>query len=180
VRQAAPYPLHPYAGAFETLVATGRTESLEAAVETTHRFRAKWVETRWKIARRKRGRYSVDVLFPSWGKESQIEAVLAGGKRVTLVASGLRRRRVRLRKLAYFYIAGQETGYVVVPIGGRRHGIARILKPKPQGASPQPGPTLAVELARRAKFKRLEFAAKIAPAANVEQASRVAKRLRRS
>ena len=71
VRRAQAVPAASVRGAFETLVARGVAQSLEAAVETTHRFRAKSIETRWRIARRKRGRYSVDVLFPSWGRQAQ-------------------------------------------------------------------------------------------------------------
>ena len=149
---------------------------MEAAVETTHRFRAKSIEARWKITRRKRARYSVDVLFPSWGKRAGIEAVLRDGQRVPLAGPTQRRQRVRMRNVAYFYIAGEEGGYVVVP-AGRRRGSAHIFKPKPQAASPKPGPTLAIALAERAKFKRLDFAAQIAPASSTQHADAVARRL---
>jgi hypothetical protein len=176
VRRAQQYPSRPYAGSFTSLVARGRKESVEAAVETTHRFRAKSIETRWKITRRKRARYSVDVLFPSWGKRAGIEAVLRDGQRVPLAGPIQRRQRVRMRNVAYFYIAGEEGGYVVVP-AGRRRGSAHIFKPKPQAASPKPGPTLAVALADRAKFKRLDFAAQIAPASSAQHADAVARRL---
>ena len=39
--------------------------------------------------------YTVDVLFPSWGKRARIEAVLRDGRRVTLAEKGVRPRRVR-------------------------------------------------------------------------------------
>jgi hypothetical protein len=178
VRRATEYPPRPYAGPFANLVARGRAQSLEAEVETTHRFRAKSIETRWKITRKKRGRYSVDILFPSWGRQARIEAVLRDGQRVTLASPLAPRRRVRMRNVAYFYIAGQEGGYVVVPTS-RRRGIARIVKPKAQSAAPDPGPTLVLELAQRAKFKRLELVAGIAPARSSEHADRTAKRLER-
>ena len=65
---AQQYPPRPYAGPFETLIAQGRTGSDEVCVDTTHRFSEAWIETHWAIARRRRGRYTVDVLFPSWGR----------------------------------------------------------------------------------------------------------------
>ena len=179
VRRAQNYPTRPPAGAFDNLVARGRVDSLEAAVETTHVFRRKSIETRWKIARKLAGRYSVDVTFPTWGyKSAQIEAVLFDGTRVLLAGPLLRGRRLRLRKVAYFYLAGKESGYVMVPIGARKRGVARIVRPKRQAAAPEAGPTLTIELAHRAKFKRLEFAARIAPASSPEHADRVAKRIR--
>jgi hypothetical protein len=175
-RRSQAYPAHPHAGPFETLVARGRVESLEAAVETTHRFERRSVETRWKIRRKKRGRFSVDVLFPSWGRNARVEAVLLDGTVKPLVAPGVPRRRVQLRKTAYFYLAGKEGGYVVVPVG-RRRGAAHIVQPKGQAAAPDPGPTLVIELAHRTKFKRIQFIARIAPADSPEHAARVAKRL---
>jgi hypothetical protein len=179
VRRAQSYPTSPPAGAFENLVARGRVDSLEAAVETTHAFKPKSIETHWKIARKLAGRYSVDVMFPTWGhKSAQIEAVLFDGRRVLLAGPLLRGRRLRLRKVAYFYLAGKESGYVMVPVGARKNGVARIVRPKRQAAAPEAGPTLVIELAHLAKFKQLEFAARIAPASNPEHADRVAKRLR--
>jgi hypothetical protein len=175
VRRAQEYPSRPYAGSFETLIARGRHESVEVSVETTHRFKRDWIETRWKVLRRQRARYSADVLFPTWGRNATVEAVLFDGTRKTLSAPGLPRRRVRLRNVRYFYLAGKETGYVVVPFG--RRGAARILKPKRQGGAPDPGPTLAVELAHRAKFKRLDFAVRIAPSGSPEAAAQIALQL---
>ena len=151
VRRAQEYPSRPYAGSFETLTARGRQESLEAAVETTHRFKRDWIETRWKITRRKRQRYTADVLFPSWGRDATIEAVLFDGTRKALSAPGIPRRRAQLRNVRYFYLAGKESGYVVVPFG--RRGAARILKPKRQAGAPDPGPTLAIELAHRGQVQ---------------------------
>jgi hypothetical protein len=40
-----------------------------------------------------------------------------------------------------------------------------------------PGPTLAVALVQRGKFKRLDLTVRIAPAASPDHADRVAKRL---
>jgi hypothetical protein len=148
-------------------------------VDTTHRFTEAWIETRWAIARRRRGRYTVDVLFPSWGRGAIVEAVLRGGRRVILAGPGRRRRSVSLRHVAYFYIAGEDTGYVVVPVGDRPRATAHILRPKAQSSAPRPGPTLAVQLAPGKRFRRLGMAVRIAPAHTKQDAARIARRLRR-
>ena len=188
VRTAKPYPRRPYGGPFSTLVARGRSASSEIAIETTHRFEPAWIETSWKVHPLVHARYTVDVLFPSWGSAARVEAVLSGGRRVTLAGPGAPRRKVSLRNVAYFYVAGEETGYVVVPVvvgpqagprqGGRRQSVAHILRPRPQSSAPKPGPTLALQLVRQRKFKNLSAAVKIAPAATLEEAAAIARRLR--
>jgi hypothetical protein len=177
VRRAAAYPSRPYAGPFGKLAARGYVQSQEAAVETTHRFHAHSIETRWRIFRRRRARYSVDVLFPSWGRNATVEAILRDGQRLTLAAPHTRRRTVRMRNVDYFYLAGEHGGYVAVP-AGRRRGTARTVRPKRQKAAPVPGPTLVVGLADRALFKRLELIVRIAPASSPDDAGRVAAGLR--
>ena len=96
------------------------------AVETTHRFERDWIETRWQITAQVRGRYTVDVLFPTWGKDATIEAVLFGGKRVTLAGPGQPRRKCRCANVAYFYLAGEDTGYVVLPVERRPKAVAHV------------------------------------------------------
>jgi hypothetical protein len=179
VEVAEPYPARPYAGPFQTLIAHGRTGSDEVQVDTTHAFTESWIDTRWTVRRRLRGRYTVDVLFPSWGRAAKIEAVLAGGRRVVLAEKGRRRRSVSLRNVAYFYIAGEDSGYVVVPRGRRPRAVAHILRPKAQSSAPRPGPTLAVQLAQGRRFRRLGLSVRIAPATNPLDAAAVARRLRK-
>ena len=176
---AEPYPARPYAGPFDTLVAQGRLDSDEVVVDTTHRFHDAWIETRWSIERRRRGRYTVDVLFPSWGRKARIEAVLRGGRRVTLAMTGRRRRSIPMRNVAYFYLAGEDSGYVVVPTGRRPATRAYTLRPRKQSSAPRPGPTLALQLAHDERFRRLGLAVRIAPARDRRDAARVARRLRR-
>ena len=129
VRAAKPYPKRPYGGPFETVVARGRAVAPEVMVETTHRFERDWIQTAWRITRRVRGRYTVDVLFPSWGKNATVEAILAGGKRVTLAGPGKPRRKVSLAKVAYFYVAGEDSGYVMLPVEHRPKAVAHVAAP---------------------------------------------------
>ena len=180
VAAAQPYPTRPYAGPFESIIAQGRTQSREVVVDTTHKFTPAHVETRWAVVRRIRARYTVDVLFPSWGTTARVEAIMRGGRRVVLAQHKAKRRKVSLRDVVYFYIAGEETGYVVVPVGRRPRATAHILKPGRQSSAPRPGPTLAVQLAHGRRFKRLGLSVRIAPAADPLQASTVAQRLRRT
>jgi hypothetical protein len=178
VRRAKAYPRRPYGGPFETVVARGRSQSAEAAVETVHRFKRSHVETRWKVTRRRRGRLTVDVLFPSWGRNARVEAVLRDGRRITLAQKGIHPRVVRAAEVAYYYVAGEDSGYVVVPAGAPARSLAHILRPKRQSSAPRPGPTLAVQVVRQGRFKRTSFTARVAPAATAEQAAEAAKRLR--
>jgi hypothetical protein len=178
VRFAKPYPRRPYGGAFETVIARGRSQSSAASVETVHRFKPAHIETRWKVQpKRRRKRLTVDVLFPSWGHHARVEAVLFNGARVTLAQPGAPDGSVAMRDVAYFYLAGEDTGYVVVPKGPVR-GSAHVLRPKRQSSAPRPGPTLAIQLVRHARFRRVGLTARIAPAASFDAAARVAARLR--
>jgi hypothetical protein len=179
VAGAPPYPTRPFAGPFESLIAHGLTDSREVVVGTTHKFTTSYVETRWNIVRKRRDRYTVDVLFPSWGKTARVEAVMRGGERVILAQRDAKRRKVSLRDVVYFYLAGEDTGYVVVPTGRRPRATAHILKPKAQSSAPRPGPTLAVQLSRGRRFRRLGLTVRIAPAASRQEAARVARSLRR-
>jgi hypothetical protein len=129
--------------------------------------------------RRLRERYTVDVLFPSWGKAARVEAVMRGGRRVILAQLNARRRKVPLRNVVYFYVAGEDTGYVVVPTK-RPRATAHILKPRAQSSAPRPGPTLAVQLVQGRRFRRLGLSVRIAPAGSREEAARVARSLRRT
>jgi hypothetical protein len=178
VSVAAPYPPRPYGGPFKAIVARGRSASPQVAVETTHRFEPASIETRWKVQSLVRTRFTVDVLFPSWGRTARVEAVLAGGRRVTLAKKGAKRRQISLRNVVYFYVAGEETGYVIVPVGRRPRAVAHILRPRAQSSAPRPGPTLALQLTRQHKFKRREIAVRIAPAASPGEAAAVASQLR--
>jgi hypothetical protein len=179
VSVAKRYPRRPYGGPFERLVARGRSSSRQVSVETTHRFEPSWIQTHWAVWRKVRRKFTVDVLFPSWGSTGTIEAVLAGGRRITLAGPGQPRRRVSLTDVAYFYVAGEETGYVVVPVDRPRRAVAHVVRPRKQSSAPRPGPTLALQIARHRRFNRLGLTTRIAPASSKDEAARAYRRLRR-
>jgi hypothetical protein len=140
-------------------------------IETRHRFRPGWIETRWTVEPRRRasGRWSVDVLFPSTGAAT-FTAVLRDGTRERL---GER----RLGDVRWLYVASEDTGYVVVPLGTPAARL-RLVQPEPQDSAPNPGPTLAVALLVEKPLRRLHLAVRLAPASAAE-AARVAARLQR-
>jgi hypothetical protein len=167
------YPRRPYAGPFRTVEAVAVTRDDGVAITTRHRFRPDHVETHWTIEprRKARGRWSVDVLFPSTGDDAAVFALLAGGRRERL-GTGDR----RLGDVRWLHVAGEDTGYVIVPLD-RPAARLRLLRPEPQDSAPDPGPTLAVALLARARLRPLRFAVRIAPA-RAGEAADVAARLR--
>ena len=165
------YPRRPYAGPFRRLEAIAVTKDRAMTIETRHRFRPEWIETRWTVEPRRRasGRWSIDVLFPSTGAAS-FTAVLNDGTRERL---GER----RLGDVRWLHVATDDSGYVIVPLG---HPAARLrlVQPEPQDSAPHPGPTLAVALLVEKPLRRLHLAVRLAPASAAE-AARVAARLQR-
>jgi hypothetical protein len=169
-RHLAAYPHHAYAGHFEHLDAEGWTRSPTAAIRTRHRFRRHWIETEWTVLPRGgRRRQTVRVLFPSWGKQARITAVMHDGRRVQV------RGPLALAGVRWFEVRGKDTGYVIV-LRGRVPGAARLLHPKAQSSEPSPGPTLAFEVLRHGIARRRTVTVRIAPAAPGEAAA-VAARL---
>jgi len=168
------YPRRPYAGAFAALEAVAVTHDEALEIRTRHRFTAGWVQTRWTVTPRRaaRGRWSVDVVFPSTGAGASVSVALADGRRELLGAGGQDLREVR-----WLHVASEESGYVIVPVGRRPAARLRLVQPVPQDSAPDPGPTLAIALLSGARLRRLRFGARLAPCALAEAAP-VAARLR--
>ena len=168
------YPRRPYAGPFEALEAEAVTRDRALTITTRHVFRAEWVETRWTVEPReqddRRGRWSVDVLFPSTGASASVVAVLAGGRREPLGAG-----ERRLGDVGWLHVSSEDSGYVIVPLDPPPARL-RLLRPAPQDSAPDPGPTLAVALLARGRLSPLRFAVRIAPARK-DEAELVAARL---
>src|SRR5215208_1880352 len=163
-----------YAGAFHDLRATGAVSRGGLHARTTHRFTARFIETRWSLGRRGGGRrLDVDVLFPSWGRDVQITAVMADGRQVDVGWE-----RLPLRDVDYLWIRGRRAGYVVVPRGMRNGITARLMGTHRQSSNPHPGPTLALQLARHASVRRAALTARLAPVHDASEAAATAARLR--
>ena len=69
---------------------------------------------------------------------------------------------MRLARVAHFEIASVHSGYDVVPLRRPPSAVARVLHPSRQSSNPDPGPTLAIELAHGSTWKRARFGARIA------------------
>ena len=125
---------------------------------TSHRFTRDFIETRWQLDRlRGRARLRADVLLPSWGGDSaRVVAVLRDGSRVSV-----RSHPVALARVEHFEVISRRSGYAVEPLRRPPGAVARVMVPSRQSSAPDPGPTLAVELARGASWRRAAFAVRI-------------------
>jgi hypothetical protein len=150
-----------YAGAFTDLRATGTVRNGTASIRVTHRFTPGSIQTRWDVARRATGAaYSVDVLFPSTGRgQAKVTAVLKDGSRVVVGDA-----RIPLARIAKLEVASRYGGYSVAPLTRPAGAAVHVMRPAPQASAPDPGPTLAVQLERAARFTRTAFTARITPA----------------
>jgi hypothetical protein len=146
-----------FAGPFHDLRARGTLTQGRFRAVTSHRFRPGSIETRWALQRlRGRARMSASVLLPSWGRRSRVVAVLRDGSRVSP-----RARTVALARVARFEVLSRRSGYVVTPLRRPAGAVARVLIPSRQSSAPDPGPTLAVELARGGSWRRASFAVRL-------------------
>jgi hypothetical protein len=69
---------------------------------------------------------------------------------------------VHLSRVARFEVTSADGGYTAVPLRRPPGAVARVLLPSPQSSDPDPGPTLAIEIAQGATWRRARFAARIA------------------
>jgi hypothetical protein len=164
VARVRPYARKPDAGPFRALHAVGHAERGGAGVTARHRFRAGYVETTWEIEAGRGMR--AEAQFPSWNTDATVTAVLRGGGSVTLG----RGAQVDVSAVDHFFLAGPRGGYVLVPIGAA--GTASARRIARQRSAPRPGPTLVIALPRGAGLR-----VRLAPAADADQASRIALRI---
>jgi len=163
-----------YAGPFQDLRAAGSARGSGWLARTSHRFTSFFVQTTWTLTRAgARGRATVDVLFPSWGSDAEVEAVLGDGsiRRIGTV-------RVPLRTVSYLRITSRYGAYVVLPRTRPRGATVHLLHPRAQSSAPLAGPTLAVQLVRAGRDRGASFTARYAPVGRVraaETAARIAR-----
>ena len=147
-----------FAGPFRDLRARGVYTAGRFRAVTWHRFTREFIETRWQLDRRRgSARLRADALLPSWGGDSaRVVAVLRDGSRVSV-----RSRAVALARVGHFEVISRHSGYAVKPLRRPPGAVARVVVPSRQSSAPDPGPTLAVELARGASWRRAAFAVRI-------------------
>ena len=147
-----------FAGPFHRIRARGVFTAGRFRAVTSHRFTAAFIDTYWRLDRlRGRARLRADVTFPSWGRDASVTALLRDGTRVRISAG----REVALAAIVRFEISSARSGYAVAPLRRPQGAIARVILPSRQSSQPDPGPTLAIEVARGAQWSRARFAARI-------------------
>ena len=159
-------PRSPDAGQFGPLEAVGTVSGHGAAITARHHFAADFIESTWTVELKRRGLFA-ELLFPSWGgSAASITAVLADGTAVRLAPG----ESVDAATVRFFHLAGPRGGYVLrIP---HATGPARAAHVARQPAAPRPGPTLIFQIPATAPTR-----ARIAPAATLDDARRVAARL---
>jgi hypothetical protein len=146
-----------WAGPFHDLRARGEYTAGRFRAVTSHRFTPTSIETRWHLDRlRGHARLQALALLPSWGAGARVVAVLRDGSRVSV-----RSRSVALARVEHLEVISAHGGYDVVPLSRPTGAVARILLPSRQSSDPDPGPTLAVELAHGASWQQAAFAVRI-------------------
>ena len=154
---ASTRPRRAFAAPFRDLRTRGSLTTGSFRAVTSHRFTSTAIETRWLLERRHgRAGLRADVLFPSWGRDARVVAVRRNGSRVSLRAGA-----VRLSQIARFEVTSARTGYLVVPLHRPADAVAHLLRTSRQSSNPDPGPTLAVQVARGSRWQRARFSARI-------------------
>ena len=171
---AAAWNGRAYAGAFQDLRAAGIAHGGGWTGRTTHRFTSFFVHTTWSLRRTSaRGRASVDVLFPSWGRAARVTANLRDGSAVRVGSV-----RIPLRRVSSLLIESEHGAYVVLPWRRPRGATIHLLATKPQSSAPLAGPALAVQLVRAGRARTARFSARYAPVER-ERAAETAARMAR-
>ena len=100
------------------------------------------------------------MLFPSTGRSAAgVVAVLRDGSRVTVGD-----KRIALaRRAAARDRASRYSGYTVAPLSRPAGAAVHVMRPAAQSSAPDPGPTLAVQLERGARFTHTALTVRITP-----------------
>ena len=101
------------------------------------------------------------MLFPSTGRSTaKIVALLRNGKRVTVGDT-----RIALADVRELEVSSRYSAYTVVPLTKPAGAAVHVLRPAPQSSAPDPGPTLAIQLERGARFTHTALTVRITPKA---------------
>jgi hypothetical protein len=165
-----------FAGPFTDLRAEGIVETPRHAMRTVHRFTPWWINTSWSARPRTkaqaRKRYTAHVLFPSTGPGAQVLAVLTDGQQVPVGTNP-----IPLSLVSYFSVRSGQSGYVVVPTRRPARATAATMNVARQWSAPNPGPTLAVRVAKARRFKSIGLTARMVPVPNPDAVADTARQL---
>ena len=151
-------PSHVFAGPFHQLRARGIYTSGGFRAITSHRFTASFIDTHWRLDRyHGHTPLRADVTFPSWGHNAAITALLHDGTRARINPG----RSIPLTAITRLELSSAQSGYAITPLRRPRDAIVHVILPLRQSSQPEPGPTLAIELARGTHWIHARFAARI-------------------
>jgi hypothetical protein len=103
------------------LEARGSVRHRGVRILATHRFRRASIESRWRVACRRRCKsMTVRAFFPTWGSRASIDAVLRDGTQIRLAGARAEPgRRLRLGEIVTLTLGrGHAGGYRLVPLSG--------------------------------------------------------------
>jgi hypothetical protein len=157
------YPAVPYAGPFSVLEARGSVARRGLRVRSAHRFRRNTIVSRWHVTcRRPCGRYRVRAHFPTHGAGAVIDVARRAGAPVRLAGPGADpAASVALSDVAAVTLGH---GYRIFPLGGPPGARLLAVPVAPEATNPSPGPSLAIQLVARGRFRARSLAVRIVPA----------------
>ena len=71
--------------------------------------------------------------------------------------------RIPLAGVRRLEVASRYGGYTVTPLSRPQGAAVHVMRPAPQSSAPDPGPTLAVQLERGARFSHTALSGRITP-----------------
>jgi hypothetical protein len=166
------YPRSPHAGVFSEIESGGLIDRAGVRFRSRYTFRTDHILVHWQITRSRTDALTAEALLPSWGTAT-LSAVLSTGAPVKLAGGA----SVQLAAVRFFFIDGEEAGYVVVPHGFPPNATAHVISPGEQSSNPRPGPSISVRLATGAQWRDVSLKVAMAPARTVEEAAALAARI---
>jgi len=166
------YPRSPHAGVFDQIETGGLTDRAGVRFRSRYTFATDHIHVNWQITRSRTDALTAEALLPSWGNAT-LNAVLRTGAVVKLAGGG----SVRLVDVRYFFIDGEEGGYVVLPRVFPPSATAHVVSPKEQSSNPRPGPSISVRIATGAQWRDVTLKVTMAPARTAEEAAAIVTRI---
>jgi hypothetical protein len=166
------YPSSPHAGVFDTIETGGLIDRAGVRFRSRYVFATDHMHVSWQITRSRTDSLTAEATLPSWG-DATLNAVLQTGAVVKLEGNG----SVRLADVRYFFIDGEEGGYVVVPRLFPPTATAHVISPSKQSSNPRPGPSLTMRFATGAQWRDVALKVTMAPARTAEEAASIVARL---
>ena len=152
-------PGRVFAGPFSRLKATGTASGSGLAARTTHTFAMRAITTSWSLRRSRGSRaLNADVLLPSHGSRATIEVLLRDGRTIRLG-----RTPVGAAKVRAIAVRSDDSGYAVRLLRAPRGATISAVAVRGQSSAPDPGPSLAVRLARGTAWRSTGLTARLTP-----------------